>query len=153
LDKMDEPFTMIPNRVLRSKKLDTYDKVILCLIMSHGDKAFPSYQSFSDATGAKKERISKSLKKLEKFNLISRYKDGKKIRYTTPWTGSIIELINPVRVRFNDDTSSINEPNEFDKQAITSSIIETYKEPVIKNNNKEQLKREIFDKCFLKMEK
>lgn len=82
---MKYPFTKVPNIVIRSEKLDVYDKAIFNCIESC-NPSFPSYTTLMKWTGMSRTRVCKSLKNLEQLKVISRYKSGKKIIYETHFT-------------------------------------------------------------------
>lgn len=98
-----EPFTMVPNRLIRSKVLNVYEKLILCGIISCGDESFPSYTALAEWAGCSRDRAWKALRKLESNGLICRFKKEEKIYYTTPWSGaSIINDADAELVRYAD---------------------------------------------------
>lgn len=122
---MDEPFTQVPNRLLRSDKLDVFEKLILICIMSCGAESFPSYEKLGEWAGCCREKVWKSLRKLESFNLIMRRKVDKKIYYTHHWISSPDELIIGLPVRY---TNSISSPDELEPVRQTNPIKNSYKE-------------------------
>lgn len=131
---VEEPFTKIPNSVLRDQRLDTYDFKILCCILSLGKRAFPSYEKLMEWVGSNtRSRISKSIKKLETLGFIVRYKLGRSVFYVTKWTSSPRELVNnPRSVLLKNSTSS---PRELEPVLLKNHI---------KTNYKELIKREKF---------
>lgn len=109
LGKISEPFTPIPNRVLRSPNLDPYDKLIFALIASC-NPSFPSYTKLMEWSGMSRERVWKSLRNLENINTISRFRKGRSTVYVHYLTSSPDEPIGGKPVRFANRTSSPDEP-------------------------------------------
>ena len=105
---MDEPFTAIPNKLIRSQLLDVYDKLIFITIASC-NPSFPTYDAIQKWTGISRERIWKSLQKLEANRLLKRYKRGRAVEYL-PYTSSLDELIDRQLVRYTNYNSSPDEP-------------------------------------------
>lgn len=126
----DELYTMVPNRLIRSEKLEVFDKMVFIVIQSC-NPAFPGYEAIQRWTGLSRERIWKSLRTLEQFNLITRYKKGRGIEYFTAWTSSPDEPIDALPVRFTNSTSS---PDELQPVRQTNSK---------KIKEKEQIKKGI----------
>lgn len=122
-------YTMIPNWMIRNPEIDSYDLAIYCCIASC-NPSFPSYEKMMEWTGVKKRnRITKSLKKLELMRLIRRYKIGRQIYYETFWNSNPREpLTRGVLVTYGYRTSNPGEPEPV-----------TQGNPK-KNNEKEQLK-------------
>jgi len=86
LKKMDEPFTRVPNRLIRSLLLDVHDKMIAIAILSCGETAFPSYTALQRWAGIKsRNRIAKSIRRLEQIGILKRHKFGKRIYYVSHW--------------------------------------------------------------------
>ena len=79
-------YTMVPVALIKSLKLNAYDKIIFIIIASY-KPSFPSkYRDIFKQSGIKKRnRIAQSLKKLEQNGIIRRYKLGRKIYYETYW--------------------------------------------------------------------
>lgn len=128
---MKQNFTQIHNELLRSKRIDSYSKLIFCLIASC-NPSFPSYEILMEWSGLSRERVWKSLKVLENHNLIKRFKCGRLIKYKI-YTSSPDELIKGEPVRY---TNSISSPDELEPVRQTNS----------KNTKeKEQRKRENSD--------
>lgn len=79
-----EPFTRIPNRLIRSEKYDVYDKAVFMCIASC-QPSFPSYDSLQKWTGISRERLAKSIKKLSEGGVIKIEKVGRSNLYRTHW--------------------------------------------------------------------
>ena len=122
-------FTRIANTVCRDPFLCPFDKAVYMAIASC-DPSFPSYETIMKWTGISRERLWKSLRNLEKFEMISRIKQGKKIVYRTYWTSSPHELIEGQSVRFTNLTSS---PHELEPVRHTNPN---------KNKETDQIKKE-----------
>lgn len=125
---------MIPNRVLLSKELDAYEKVIFCLIAMCGKEAFPSYPRLMEWSGMSRDKVWKSLKTLEKMNLIQRFRKQGKIYYVTWWSSLPDGLIGVPSVRYTDWDSP---PDRREPVRQTDPI---------KIKEQENLKREFLEK-------
>jgi len=79
-------FVMVPLILIRSARLDPYDKVIYALIAGC-NPSFPSYSKLREWAGISESRLIKSLKNLEAAGIIKRYptKTGRSIQYVTYW--------------------------------------------------------------------
>lgn len=109
-------FTIIPNDVIRSKKLDVYDfRVLACIASCCGnDQAgFPSYEKLAEWTGLSRDRVWKSLRKLDRFNLIRRYKKegDQKVFYKMYWMEDPNQLNGAKRINYVDNSeNSVDKP-------------------------------------------
>lgn len=112
-----EPFTMVPNRLIRSKLLDPYDKCVFMVLASF-NPSFPSYEKISELVGASRERVWKSLHKLEQCGVIKRYKVGRSTHYSVYGTSSPDELMKGQPVRY---TNYISSPDELEPVRQTNS--------------------------------
>lgn len=132
------PYTPIPNDLIKSLRLDVYDKVIFMIIASLSP-SFPSYSKIAEWSGIKKrDRIAKSLKNLERIGIITRYKKGRKIYYETHWDekhtapkgAELVTYGNQSTVPISHRRSIIGHPGEL--VSVTQG-----------NSNKNNLKRTI----------
>lgn len=105
---MDKPFTMIPNELIRTLKIDHYDKIILIVIASF-NPSFPSYETIQKFSGLSRERVWKSLMKLDETGLVRRYRGGKSTLYYPYWISSPDELAVRRIVRPTNCSSSPDE--------------------------------------------
>lgn len=97
-------FSQIEDIVTRNPDVDVYDFRVFCAIKTCGVKAFPGYDAFQRWTGISRERISKSIRRLEAMGLITRYAGkGRSIHYKTYCTSA--EGLPPWAklVRFDDE--------------------------------------------------
>lgn len=144
---MDEPFTRMPNRLLRSKKLDSVEKIVWALIESCFP-SFPSYDALMEWSGASRGKIWSSLRRLESLGVISRYKYGRKVVYSTFVTAlpERFSTLEPVHY-MNPTVHQVNPTSSPDE------LLPVHQVNPKKNKEKEQLKRtikkefkEVFDK-------
>lgn len=75
IDRDKEPYTRIPNRLIRSKLLDPIEFRILCAVMTC-NPSFPSYEKLAEWCGCSRTKVYHSLKKLTEMRLLFRSKDG-----------------------------------------------------------------------------
>lgn len=115
-------FVQVPTAVLRSTKLDGYDKTIFSLILSCSP-SFPSYKALQKWSGFSEERIWKSLRNLEECNVLWRFKRGRGVEYKTYFTISPDEVIDAPRLRFTKSTTSPDEARTL-RRAKTNYIKE-----------------------------
>lgn len=99
-----EQYTKTPTRLIRSKKLDPYDKVIFIVIASY-HPSFPSYEKIAEDANCSRDRVWKSIKNLESKELIIRHKMGRKNVYSTYWTSLPDGLLDAPPVCHTDSTS------------------------------------------------
>lgn len=78
------PFTMVPKQFVGKAELDGYDKAILTEILSLSP-SFPSYEYLMQETKWSRNRVMKSIRKLESLKLIQRFKRSRGILYVTQW--------------------------------------------------------------------
>jgi hypothetical protein len=115
-------FTQVPNSVVRDPDLDVYDKIILVLIMSCGPRSFPGYSKLMEWAGVCRERVWKSIHRLEALEFIYRFKwiGDDKIFYLTRWNlASCPSKREAVPVRY---TNSMSSPNELPPVRQTNPI-------------------------------
>jgi biotin operon repressor len=74
-------FTQVPNQIIRSKKLNAYDKTVLFVIASY-NPSFPSYEKIAEDAGLSRDTVWKCLKRLKKIGLISINKEHRSNTYT-----------------------------------------------------------------------
>ncbi len=130
-------FTKIPNVILRTQKLDPYDKLILFLISSCGSKAFPSITKLCEWSTCSRPRVIKSLKKLELNNFIQRYKSGKSVYYKVHWDDYSGLPQDAIAIRYG---ASIGKRQiHTSKRRLLTSVNDVYP---IKTTYKELLKRD-----------
>lgn len=126
---MKAPFTQVPNQLIRSEKLDCDEKLVLITILSC-NPSFPSYAVISKWTGLSNDKIWKSLKKLESFKLIKRFKKGRGVQYFTHWTYPPDGKVEGQPIRYTERTYP-PDGEEPIRQTVTK-----------KTKEKEQKKRE-----------
>lgn len=78
---MDEPYTRIPIRIIRSTKLSAVDKAVYLAIASCGEEAFPSYEQIAEWACISRRQVSLCLKVLVETKALERVKDGRHNRY------------------------------------------------------------------------
>jgi len=131
----DLPYTMIPNRLIRSQELDPYEKLVFITIASC-NPSFPSYEVIHKWTGMSTERIWKSLKRLEECRVIRRFKRGRAVEYK-PWY-----ISSPGE---DDSTKSFRQANQPLRQTKETSspdeIISLRRAKTKKTKEKDQIKR------------
>jgi hypothetical protein len=134
-DKKEVTFTQIPNEVIRSQRLDAFDKVVFaCLCSCY--PSYPSYTKLMEWSGLSRERVWKSLKRLEEVNLVWRYRVDQRVYYVSYyWIDSVPMTADAAaqRVRFTNRGSS---PDELKPVRQTNSINTKYKQ---------QIKREVVE--------
>jgi hypothetical protein len=126
-------YTKVPNALIRSLNLDPIDKVVFCCIASCGLTAFPGYKILMEWAGCSRGRLWQALRKLEKRNVIRRFKRGRQIVYQTHWNPEP-EGLEPVH--FMNSTSSQDELDQF-----TTRTSPVHQVNPIKNNYKDSIKR------------
>jgi len=73
-------FTKTPNSIFSDKRLNSYDKIVLIVLIKHqfkNDFCFPSHHLISKEAGCSRDTVIRSLKKLKSLGYISWYKTGK----------------------------------------------------------------------------
>jgi hypothetical protein len=144
----DEAFTQIPNRLIRSTKIDVYAKAVYGCLASC-NPSFPSYEKISEWTGIKKrDVISRSLRKLEEHHMVRRYKVGRKIVYhltldlrsEPPKMGKLVSFRRSPTV-----TDQASQPvTHGDRTSHPGELIPVTHGDPIKNKEKEQKKESAF---------
>lgn len=146
-DGSQEPYTMIPNRVIRSQNIDVHAKLVYACIASCGEEAFPSYEALQEWTASSRDRVWKSLRLLEQVGAIRRFKKGKRIYYKTHWADDPGEEFHAVHytgapsVRITDGSTeqSVRQTDGTSPPNGPESVRQT--DP-IKNPDKDLLKTE-----------
>lgn len=86
-DDIKKDYTRIPNKLIRSQKLDAFEKLVLMTIMSR-NPSFPSYEIIQRDCRISRGKLWQCLRKLESENLIMRYQSGRSIVYVPWWRSS-----------------------------------------------------------------
>lgn len=102
-------YTRIPNELIRSPDLDPYDFRVYLILLSL-NPCFPSYEKLILWSGIRsRERVAKSLNKLESKGLITRQRQGRHNVYRVIHISSLGELFGDPPVR---ETNGYSSPDE-----------------------------------------
>ena len=85
-----EPFVMVPVRVIRSKKLNVYDKAVFGFIASF-NPSFPSIRTIAGSLKIASSTVQVSIQNLISSGVLKRVSGGrgKSNGYTTNWEGGV----------------------------------------------------------------
>ena len=73
MGKIKEPFVQIPVRIIKTKDLDIYDKMVIIFLAAYLPKSFPGIKIIIERLGISKGRILKSIQSLEKKHVLTAY--------------------------------------------------------------------------------
>lgn len=93
-----ENFTQVPNKLIEAKDLDCYDKMVM-IYLTRLNPSFPSYPKIMKAVGISRDKLWKSLKRLEMTGWLRRRGAKKgRIEYYPSW--DILDKSDPKYMRF-----------------------------------------------------
>lgn len=148
---MKNGFTKVPNKIIRYPELDAYEKMVLIMILSCGDKSFPSYKTLCAWGGMSRDKIWKVLRKLEQEGFIGRFrvKGDARVFYATRWNKAKLppeatQIYYKTRVRNTDFDSPPDGLCQSATQTWGSPPDGPYKDSVIKNHEEDSIRRDEF---------
>ncbi len=144
-DKLNEPFTRIPNRVIKGKILDIYDKIVVIYLASF-DPSFPSIPKISSDLNISEWRVKKSLKKLEEMRVITVDRSKMNNKYYFFWSRSPDSLLTTKRMQHQSTVPDNLLGDEVRCQTTGSTVSDNLQVRCQttgnKNKNKNKLKRD-----------
>lgn len=147
-------FTSIPNAFIKSDKYDAVEKMVLIAIASYCP-AFPSYEHLQKILNIGREKLWKTLRKLEENSLVKRYRYGTQgVLYVPFWEDRTKLSADARLLKFTDlqekshnGTSSVAEPvipkpvRQPNYPSSVAELVPVRQPNSNKNKEKENLKR------------